>query len=160
MPLVLLPLPALAFNTGAPGIEELPSSNQARQSAETIDRAVGPGWEAPFVLVAATERGPITDRGTLALLAAGSGGSPPSPGVRAVIGPAPIAAPHRPAALARQQARRARARTALEQLERLGPGLRRAARRGRAAARRPRAQGPRAAACSPRAPNGPPPAPG
>ena len=53
----------------SPGIDELPSSNSARQSAETIDRAVGPGWEAPFVLVAATERGPITTHDNLALLA-------------------------------------------------------------------------------------------
>jgi len=69
VPLVLLTLPVIGFSTGAPGIDELPSSNQARADAETIDRAVGPGWEAPFVLVAATDRGAITTSRHLSQLA-------------------------------------------------------------------------------------------
>ena len=60
VPLALLAAPALAFNTGAPGIQELPSSSPARQATEAIDRAVGPGWEAPFEIVVAAPRGPIT----------------------------------------------------------------------------------------------------
>ena len=91
VPLVLLMLPILAFTTGAPGIDELPTSNQARQSAETIDAAVGPGWEAPFILVAATERGPITTKRKLALLARWQRRIAAEPGIRAVIGPGPIA---------------------------------------------------------------------
>ena len=83
--------PALAFTTGPPGIDELSASNSARQAAETIDRAVGPGWESPFVLVAATERGPITDRHSLAVLARAEHRIAAEPGIRAVIGPAPIA---------------------------------------------------------------------
>ncbi|HEX4668812.1 MAG TPA: MMPL family transporter [Solirubrobacterales bacterium] len=127
VPLVLLALPTLAFTTGAPGIDELPTSNQARQSAETIDAAVGPGWEAPFVLVAATERGPITTKDRLALLARWQRRIAGQPGVRAVIGPAPVArqvAPLRSlgAKLASQGS------AGVAQLDRLGPGLRRAAR--------------------------------
>jgi len=89
-PLVLLALPAASLTTGPPGIDELSGSNPARVSAETIDRAVGPGWEAPFVLVAATERGPITNRQDLDLLARTQHRIARQPGIRAVIGPAPL----------------------------------------------------------------------
>jgi RND superfamily putative drug exporter len=127
VPLVLLILPTLAFTTGAPGIDELPSSNQARQNAETIDRAVGPGWEAPFVLVAATERGPITTPEDLSQLARAQRRIAAEPGVRAVIGPGPIAGEAAPL-------RSLGAKLASEgeegpaPLGRLAPGLRRAAR--------------------------------
>jgi putative drug exporter of the RND superfamily len=127
VPLVLLILPALAFTTGAPGIDELPTSNQARKDAETIDRAVGPGWEAPFILVAATGRGPITTPRKLALLSRWQRRIAAEPGVRAVIGPGPIArrvAPLRSlgAKLASQGV------DGPARLDRLGPGLRRAGR--------------------------------
>jgi len=126
VPLVLLTLPVLAFTTGAPGIDELPSSNQARQSAEAIDSAVGPGWEAPFVLVAATERGAITDRQHLAQLARWQRRIAAQPGVRTVIGPGPIA--RRAAPLSSLGSKLSSAGTeGPEQLEKLGPGLRRAA---------------------------------
>lgn len=126
VPLVLLTLPVLGFSTGAPGIDELPSSNQARQSAETIDRAVGPGWEAPFVLVAATDRGPITGREDLRTLSRWQRRIAAQPGVRTVIGPAPIA---RRAAPLRTLGDRLGGDSVQQtaQLERLGPGLRRAA---------------------------------
>jgi putative drug exporter of the RND superfamily len=125
VPLVLLTLPVLGFTTSAPGIDELPSSNQAREDAETIDRAVGPGWEAPFVLVAATERGPITDRDDLALLSRWQRRIAAEPGVRTVIGPGPIA---RRAVPLRSLGEKLTGRDAVpEQLAKLGPGLRRAA---------------------------------
>jgi RND superfamily putative drug exporter len=127
LPLVLLALPTLAFTTGAPGIDELPTSNQARQSAETIDRAVGPGWEAPFVLVAATEAGPITTPKRLALLARAQRRIAAEPGVRAVIGPGPIARRAQPLRALGSKLT-APGPGGLAQLDRLGPGLRRAAR--------------------------------
>jgi putative drug exporter of the RND superfamily len=127
VPLVLLTLPTLAFTTGAPGIDELPTSNQARKSAATIDRAVGPGWEAPFVLVAATESGPITTRPELALLARWQRRIAAEPGVRAVIGPGPLA---RRAAPLRSLGSKLASEgpDGIGELERLGPGLRRAGR--------------------------------
>ena len=126
VPLVLLTLPVLGFSTGAPGIDELPNSNPARQSAEAIDRAVGPGWEAPFVLVAATDRGPITNREDLALLGRRQRRIAAQPGVRTVIGPGPIA--RRAAPLQSLGSRLTAGGTAgPDQLEKLGPGLRRAA---------------------------------
>ena len=94
IPLALLAAPALGFTTGAPGIDELPTSNAARQSAEAIDRAVGPGWEAPFVLVAAAHDGPITTPSRLALLSRWQQRIADEPGVRAVIGPAQIGRAH------------------------------------------------------------------
>ena len=127
VPLVLLILPTLAFTTGAPGIDELPASNQARKDAETIDRAVGPGWEAPFVLVAATERGPITGKRDLALLTRWQRRIAAEPGVRAVIGPGPIA--RRVAPLRSLGSKlTSEGSEGLARLDRLGPGLRRAAR--------------------------------
>jgi RND superfamily putative drug exporter len=126
VPLVLLTLPVLGFTTGAPGIDELPSSNEARQSAETIDRAVGPGWEAPFVLVAATDHGPITGRRDLATLSRWQRRIAAQPGVRTVIGPAPIA--RRAAPLqALGAGLSADGAAGMADVERLGPGLRRAA---------------------------------
>jgi RND superfamily putative drug exporter len=126
VPLVLLTLPVLGFATGAPGIDELPSSNPARQSAETIDRAVGPGWEAPFVLVAATDRGPITNRHDLALLARWQRRIARQPGIRTVIGPGPVARRTQPLRSLGKKLTGDGAGAPAE-LERLGPGLRRAA---------------------------------
>ena len=126
VPLALLAVPALAFNTGAPGIQELPSSSPARQSTEAIDRAVGPGWEAPFEIVVAAPRGPITTPQRLALLQRAQRRIVERPGVRAVIGPAPIQRALRPI-------RGLGARLASDgpdspqRLSALGPNLRRAA---------------------------------
>jgi RND superfamily putative drug exporter len=125
VPLVLLALPLLGFTTGAPGIDELPHSNGARQSAETIDQAVGPGWEAPFVLVAATEKGPITTHRDLALLARWQRQIAAQPGVRAVIGPAPVA--RHVATVRALGSKLVKAGGSESQLRELGPGLRRAA---------------------------------
>jgi RND superfamily putative drug exporter len=127
LPLVLLALPALGFDTGAPGVDELPASSPARQSAEQIDRAVGPGWEAPFQIVVATRRGPITTPARLRLLARAQRRIAARPGVRAVIGPAPIERAVRPLrGLGKRLSSTGRDGPA--QLARLGPGLRRAAR--------------------------------
>ena len=126
VPLALLAAPALAFNTGAPGIQELPSSSPARESAEAIDRAVGPGWEAPFEIVVVSRKGPITTPGRLALLGRAQRRLVERPGVRAVIGPAPIRRAARPLrALGERLA--SEGPDDLDQLTALGPNLRRAA---------------------------------
>lgn len=125
IPLLLLALPNVAFSTGSPGIQELSASNPAREDAEEIDNAVGPGWGAPFVLVAATNQGPITSGRRLALLAQWQHRIAVQPGVRAVIGPAPIA--HRLAPLHSLGTRLAsRGPEEAAKLGRLGPRLRRA----------------------------------
>jgi RND superfamily putative drug exporter len=139
LPLILLAAPALAFNTGAPGVDELPAGSVARQSAEAIDAAVGPGWEAPFVLAAVAHGGPITTPQRLSLLTRWQRRIAAQPGVRAVVGPAPIARRTRPLRRfgARISSRRGGGPAALAQLS---PRLRRASdgvgrlRRGIAAA--------------------------
>jgi RND superfamily putative drug exporter len=92
IPLLLLATPALAFNTGSPGVDELSSHSQARDDAEAIAETAGPGWEAPFLLTVASERGPITGAPRLRFLAATQRRIERSPGVDTVIGPAAIAA--------------------------------------------------------------------
>jgi putative drug exporter of the RND superfamily len=87
---MLLAAPALALKTGPPSAEQLPSSNQARQEAELLADAIGPGWEAPFVVVAVSEKGPITEPDTLAALSRWQQRIANDPGVQAVIGPAQI----------------------------------------------------------------------
>jgi len=126
IPLAALAAPALAFRTGAPGVDELSSSNPARQSAEAIDAAIGPGWESPFIVVAATREGPITTARRLAVLSRWQRRIASEPGVRAVIGPAPL---QRRAAPLRRFGDRivASGGESAGKLDRLGPGLRRAA---------------------------------
>ncbi len=118
--MVLLAVPALAFNTGSPGVDELSASSPARLDAEAIDRAVGPGWEAPFVLVAAAREGPITTPHRLALLSRWQHRIAAQPGVKTVIGLGRLGA-------AADALRRFGGRHATSQLERLGPGLNHAA---------------------------------
>jgi RND superfamily putative drug exporter len=96
VPLLALSVPALAFNTGSPGVDELSSSSGARKDSEAITAAVGAGWQAPFVLTVAARSGPITSRQRLAFLAATQRDIEGLPGVRQVIGPAAIAAAARP----------------------------------------------------------------
>jgi putative drug exporter of the RND superfamily len=91
IPLLLLAAPALAFNTGSPGVDELSGSSQARGDAEAIARAAGPGWEAPFLLTVAVRRGPITASRHLAFLTGTQRRIEALPGVEAVIGPGAIA---------------------------------------------------------------------
>jgi putative drug exporter of the RND superfamily len=96
VPLLALATPALAFDTGSPGVDELSSSSAARQDSEAISAAVGAGWQAPFILTVVSRRGPITTRRGLGLLARTQRRIGALPGVKAVIGPAAIASAARP----------------------------------------------------------------
>jgi RND superfamily putative drug exporter len=87
---MLLAAPALSLKTGPPSAEQLPTSNPAREEAELIADAIGPGWEAPFVVVAVSNRGPITEPDSLAALTRWQRRIAADPGVQAVIGPAQI----------------------------------------------------------------------
>jgi putative drug exporter of the RND superfamily len=93
---LLLALPAVALKTGPPSAEQLPEGNQARQEAELISDSIGPGWDAPFVLVAVSEEGPITDPRKLAALGRWQRRIAADPGVQAVIGPGQIRRRARP----------------------------------------------------------------
>ena len=89
--LLLLAAPALALRTGAPDVTQLPASNSARRDAEVVDRAVGEGWDAPFVMVAAARSGPITSGRRLAALSRAQREIAADPAVQAVIGPRQVA---------------------------------------------------------------------
>jgi RND superfamily putative drug exporter len=87
---LLLAAPAIALNTGPPSPEQLPHDDPARQDAERIARVTAPGYEAPFVIVAASRDGAITDAKTLATLNRFQHRIAALPGVQAVVGPAQV----------------------------------------------------------------------
>ncbi|HEX3737272.1 MAG TPA: MMPL family transporter [Solirubrobacterales bacterium] len=88
--LLALAAPAVAIKTGPPSAEQLPTGDRARQESELIARQMGPGWTAPFVLVAATDKGPITTTANLRHLARFQKVLADQPGVQEVIGPGRI----------------------------------------------------------------------
>jgi RND superfamily putative drug exporter len=123
VPLLALAAPALAFDTGSPGVDELSSSSPARQDSEAIAAAVGAGWQAPFILTAVSRRGPITTRSRLDFLAAAQQRIGALPGVKAVIGPAALTVAARPFRSLASELEPGGSKTS-EQLEHLAPRLR------------------------------------
>jgi putative drug exporter of the RND superfamily len=121
--LLLFAAPAIAIKTGPPSVQQLPTSSPQRQDAELISRQIGPGWDAPFVVVAATERGSITSSRDLRHLSRFQSLLASQSGVQAVIGPAQIA--KRTAPLQRQGRRLfgAPGQSRLDRLGALGPKL-------------------------------------
>ena len=87
---LVLAAPALALKTSAPSPEELPKDSPARAEAELIARTIGPGWEAPFQVIATTDRGAITGPTDLAALSDFQHKLADLEGVQAVVGPAEI----------------------------------------------------------------------
>jgi RND superfamily putative drug exporter len=86
--LLILAAPALGLKTGPPGPEQLPKDSPARQDAELVSSAIGPGWDAPFQIVAVSKEGPITDAKNIAAIESFQKRLAKTPGVQAVIGPA------------------------------------------------------------------------
>ncbi|MFN8216641.1 MAG: MMPL family transporter [Solirubrobacterales bacterium] len=89
--LLALAAPALGLKTGPPSPEELAKDSSARRNAELIDRAIGPGWDAPFQVVVVSDEGPITNPTPLAALEHFQKRLAELPGVQAVVGPAQVA---------------------------------------------------------------------
>lgn len=119
--------PALGLKTGPPSPEQLPTDSGPRQDAEEIDRVAGPGWEAPFILVASTPDGTITEEPRLAELSRWQRRIAADPGVQMVIGPAQVS--HRVAPLRRATGKLLSGGSRhgeLGQLNRLGPKLQKA----------------------------------
>ncbi|HWM64339.1 MAG TPA: MMPL family transporter [Solirubrobacterales bacterium] len=87
---LLLAAPALALKTGPPSQTQLSHDDPARQDFELISRSIGPGYDAPFVIVAATDKGAMTDPARLAALTRSQRRIAALPGVQAVIGPAQV----------------------------------------------------------------------
>lgn len=87
---LVLAAPAIGLKTGPPSPEQLPKDDAARQDAELIARAVAPGYEAPYTVVAATDEGAITDAKYLDALDRFQHRLAKLPGVQAVVGPGQI----------------------------------------------------------------------
>jgi RND superfamily putative drug exporter len=88
--LLILAAPALGLKTGPPSPEQLAKDAPARKDAELVDKSIGPGWDAPFQVVAVRGEGPITDRNSLAALGHFQKKVAALPGVQAVIGPTAV----------------------------------------------------------------------
>jgi RND superfamily putative drug exporter len=87
---LLLAAPALGLKTGPPSPSQLSRDDPVRRDSETLASSVGPGFESPFVVVAATGHGPITDSARLAALSRWQHRIAELPGVQAVVGPARV----------------------------------------------------------------------
>jgi len=95
VPLILagmlaLAAPAGALRMGPPDAAELPSSSPARQAVEMVERTIGSGWSAPFVIVASARDGAITTPRRLRALMKWQEGIARAPDVAAVLGPASV----------------------------------------------------------------------
>ena len=121
--LLLLSAPALAIKTGPPSASQLPASDPARRDSGLIARQIGAGWDAPYVLVAATSQGPITSETDLRHLARFQALLAGQPGVQAVIGPGQIAKRTAPLRKRGQELLGPPGERQLARLRKLGPKL-------------------------------------
>jgi putative drug exporter of the RND superfamily len=125
---LLLAAPALALKTGPPSQAQLAHDDPVREDFELISDAIGPGYDAPFLVVATVEDGAITDPGRLNALSRWQQQVAELPGVQAVIGPGQVAEAVEPLRLTgRRLVGAGEPGGPLAQLDRLGRNLRRAA---------------------------------
>ncbi len=87
---LLLAAPVAALKTGPLSPGQLPSDDPVRQDYELISSSIGPGFDAPFVVVAAAEEGTMTEDKRLEALGRWQRRIAKQPGVQAVIGPAQV----------------------------------------------------------------------
>jgi RND superfamily putative drug exporter len=123
---LVLIAPVLRLKTGPPSPEQLPTDSAPRQDAEEIDAVVGPGWEAPFILVASTPEGTITEASRLAELSRWERRIAADPGVQMVIGPEQVSRRVAPLQKATKDFFTGPEKGQLAQLNRLGPKLKKA----------------------------------
>ncbi len=95
VPLILagmlaLAAPAGALRMGPPDAAELPASSAARRAVQMVERTIGPGWSAPFVIVASARDGAITTPRRLRALMQWQEAVARAPDVAAVLGPASV----------------------------------------------------------------------
>jgi RND superfamily putative drug exporter len=125
---LVLAAPAFGLKTGPPSTEQLPKDNDVREDFDVVQKAIGPGYEAPFVVIAATEDGTMTERSRLNALARWQRRIAADPAVQAVIGPEEVAEKTAPLKNTGNELRESnKPGGELYELNRLGPGLKRAA---------------------------------
>jgi RND superfamily putative drug exporter len=88
---VALAAPAAALRMGPPDVAQLPASNPARIAVTMVQRTIGPGWTAPFVIVLHSKQGAITTHGRLRALIRAQEELGREPDVAAALGPGSIA---------------------------------------------------------------------
>ena len=88
---LLLAAPAVALKTGPPSQAQLAHDDPVREDFELISRTIGPGYDAPFVVIATAEEGSIGDPGRLNALSRWQRRVSELEGVQAVIGPGQVA---------------------------------------------------------------------
>ena len=120
---LVIATPALGLKTGPPSTQQLPTDNTPRKEAELIGRAIGPGWEAPFIIVASTPEGTMTEPGRLAALSRWERRISRDPGVQDVIGPAQVAHQVEPLRHQGQQLIDDKPNGPVKRFSRLGHGL-------------------------------------
>ena len=124
---LVLAVPAVGLKTGPPSQTQLAHDDPIRKDFEQIERAIGPGYDAPFVIVASTDRGTVTEPGRLAALGRWQHRIAALPGVQAVIGPAQVSRAVAPLRQAGSLLASGAEAGPLAQLGRLGRNLGRAA---------------------------------
>jgi len=87
---LVLAAPAIALKTGPFTVGELPHDSPARQDAERVQDSVGPGFDAPFVVVAVAKEGTITEPDRLSALSRWQRRIAARDGVQSVIGPGQV----------------------------------------------------------------------
>lgn len=87
---LVLAAPAIGLKTGPPSQAQLAHDDPIRQDFELIERAIGPGYDAPFVVVASADQGTVTEPRRLEALSRWQHRIAALPGVQAVVGPAQI----------------------------------------------------------------------
>jgi putative drug exporter of the RND superfamily len=123
---LVLAAPAVGLKTGPPSQTQLAHDDPIRKDFETIERAIGPGYDAPFVIVAGADHGTVTEPSRLAALSRWQHRIAALPGVQTVVGPAQVSKAVAP--LRRVGPLLAATETGpLAQLSRLGRNLGRAA---------------------------------
>jgi len=124
---LLLAAPAIGLKTGPPSQTQLAHDDPIRQDFELIERSIGPGYDAPFVIVATADRGTVTEPRRLAALSRWQHRVAAQPGVQAVVGPAQVSRAVAPLRQAGALFATGGETGPLAQLSRLGRNLGRAA---------------------------------
>lgn len=89
--MLMLAAPTGALRMGPPDASELPSSSPARKAVQMVQRTIGAGWTAPFVVTATARQGAITTPQRIRALMRWQEQIARQPGVAAVLGPASVA---------------------------------------------------------------------
>jgi putative drug exporter of the RND superfamily len=123
--LLALSLPTLAIAIDPPNPGQLPKSSRERSDSDAVKRSLGAGWSAPYEIVIAARRGPVTGQRQLAEIARWQEELIRDPRVLAVMGPGPIYRRLRPLADASGRIERAGAALAKgrHDVSRLSRGL-------------------------------------